>query len=498
MTGEPSTVAEEVAAADLRRRVIRGGTLYLAVRLVLQLFQWMVTLLVARLLLPDDYGLMTTGMLFVGLADTLAEAGVSRALVHKKELATADLAQGFTLSLGLSGVLYLVLYVMAEPAAAILDRPNFAPFLRVLALLLWLIPFEAVPGALLERNLRLGQRSAVRLVGVFSQAVLVWWLAWAGYGYWALAAGALAGRLLQTAYAWYASGWRPALAWPAREAWELLRYGLHVCGATLLWFIYENADFAVLGLLLGPVALGYYALAFQLISLPVEKLTANVNQVTFAVFCKLQHDRERVRSWFLRLAVLLSFVAMPALIGLALVADDALPLLLGQRWRAVVLPFQLLCPVGALMVVISSLSQVIGALGRPDVNLKYNAACALLFPAGFFLLGWYYGIVGVCLAWLSLYPLLAAGLVHLSRHITGIGLWSLASSQWPVVRGVIAMTICVLAMQWSLAEAAPVMRLMGAIASGVVSYSGWMLATARRTVWQDVKALWRELRGNQE
>ncbi len=496
MAVETPAVDGHAATAGLRRRAVRGGTLYMVVRLTLQPLQWLVTLLVARLLVPDDYGLMTVGMLFVGLADTLAEAGVSKALVQKKELAAADLAQGFTLSLGLSSVLYLLLFLVARPAAAYLERPEFALFLRVLALVLLLIPFEAVPGALLERNLHLGKRSVVHVIGVFSQAALVLALAWAGYGYWALACSALVGRLLQTACAWYAGGWRPALAWPARQAWELLGYGLHVSGATLLWFVYSHSDFAVLGLLLGPVVLGYYSLAFQLVSLPVEKLSVNVNQVLFAVFCKLQHDRDRVRSWFLRLAVLLTFPAMPALIGLALVADDALPLLLGERWRAVVLPFQLLCPVGVLMVVVSSLLQMLGALGRPDVSLKYNAACALLFPAGFFVLGWYQGMVGICVVWLVLYPLLAGSLVHLSRHITGIDLAALARSQRPVLLGVAFMAACVLAVQWALGGDAPaVVRLVAAIGAGVASYTAWMLATARATVLQDVRALWRELFG---
>src|SRR5262249_42256339 len=122
--------AEMPAATDrLRRQAVRGGTLLLAARLATQLFQWSVTLFVTRLLLPDDYGMMTAGVLFVGLADLLAEAGVGKALVQKKELTRPDLAQAFTLGLLLAAGLYTVLYVIAGPAAVHRDQPGFALFL---------------------------------------------------------------------------------------------------------------------------------------------------------------------------------------------------------------------------------------------------------------------------------------------------------------------------------------------------------------------------------
>src|SRR5262249_909109 len=164
-------------------------------------------------------------------------------------------------------------------------------------------------------------------------------LALAGAGYWALGAGVLAGRAMDAAGTLVATRWKPALAWPGRAALGLLRYGIHVTLASLFWFVYQNADYAVPAAWLGPVALGYYALAFQLIPLPVQKLTAHVNHVMFTVFCKIQNDPGRVRDWFLRLTALTSFLATPALCGLALVAEDALPLVLGERWRPAVLPF---------------------------------------------------------------------------------------------------------------------------------------------------------------
>lgn len=491
--------APMAAAADrLRRQAVRGGTLLLAARLLTQLFQWSVTLFVTRLLEPSDYGMMTAGVVFVGLADMLAEAGVGKALVHKKTLQRADLAQAFTLGLILSAALYLLLSVTAGPIALYYqDQPDFAPFLRVLGLLLFLVPVRAVAGALLERNLLLGKQSAIQLGGALASAALVLSLALAGMGYWALATGTLVSRLVEAGCTWYASGWRPALALPARQAWELLSYGLHVSGASLLWFLYNNSDFAAVNTFGGTVLLGYYSVAFQLMTLPVQKLSAHVNHIMFMVFCKMQDDRERIRNWFLRLTVLLSFVIMPVLVGLALVAGDGIPLLLGERWRPAILPFQLLCPIGVILVVSSALHQTLAALGRPDVTLKYNIACAVFYPAGFFVGAWLFGTVGVCLVWLVLTPLLVAVLIHATRSVTGITVADVLWAQRPVLIGVAFMASGVLGAQWLLRDDPRLAaRLTAAIATGVATYTAWMLLTARRTVLGDVQRLWLRLRGH--
>jgi O-antigen/teichoic acid export membrane protein len=262
-----------------------------------------------------------------------------------------------------------------------------------------------------------------------------------------------------------------------------------------LWFIYSNSDFAIVGAVLGVGALGYYALAFQLISLPVQKLTGNVNQAVYPVFCRLQQDRPRLRDWFLRLSVLLGLAGMPVLVGMALVAPDAFALVLGERWLEAVVPFQMLAVVGVVMLYSHALPPLFNALGRPDVNLRYTAVCTLLFPLAFLVGGKLGGLVGVCLAWLILYPVLVALLVTLTRGITGVGLPALVRAQLPVLAAVVFMSGCVLAVQWALGDAGGWLRLGASIAVGAAAYGGVLLAVGRRTVLADVVLLVRQLRG---
>jgi O-antigen/teichoic acid export membrane protein len=203
--------------------------------------------------------------------------------------------------------------------------------------------------------------------------------------------------------------------------------------------------------------------------------------------------------------VLLGFFGMPALAGMALVAPDAFALVLGERWLPAVLPFQLLSLVGVLMVYSHALPPLFNALGRPDVNLRYTAACTLLFPLAFVAGGKLGGTVGVCLAWLVLYPVLVGLLVALTRRITGVGLLALARAQAPVAGAVVFMAACVLAVQWALGDDRlpddfPLrtwawLRLAASILVGAVAYAGVLLALARRTILADLFGLVRQLRG---
>src|SRR5262249_13200003 len=218
-----------------------------------------------------------------------------------------------------------------------------------------LVPCRAIPSALLDRELHLGRQSVVHVLAVVVQSGLVLGLALGGLGYWALATGALAARLIEAAALAGLARWRPRWRLPGSRARGLLAFGIHVSLGSLLWFVYSNSDYAIVGRLAGATALGYYALAFQLNSLPVQKLTANVNQVAYPVFCRLQHDRPRLRAWYLRLTVLLGFFGTPALAGMILVAEDAFVVLLGDQWLPAVLPFRLLGGAGILMVFSHSL-----------------------------------------------------------------------------------------------------------------------------------------------
>ncbi len=487
---------EPVVAENLRSHAVRAGGILIGCRWLAQVLSWGVTLGVARLLSPEDYGVMAAAALLLGLSDLFAEAGVGRALVQKAEVTASDYAHAFTLSLLLSIACYLVLLVASGPAARFLRTPELKMVLPVMGALILLVPFRTVPLGILDRRLEMKSQGLVHMISTALQASTVLSLAFLGAGYWALVVGSILARVFESLALARLTGWRPQLRFSLRGARDLLKYGAWVSGGSFLWYFYSNSDYAVVGRLEGPIVLGYYSLAFQLMSLPVQKLTANINQISFPVFCRLQGDLVRVKRWYLRLNVLMMAVILPTLLGAALVARDGIGVAFGTKWLPTVLPFQLLCVVGLLSVITTSLVSLLNALGRPDINFKYTATCAVVFPISFGLAGKSYGVIGVCVAWVLVYSVVVVVLLLCTRRVTSIGFWELISAHLPTAIAGAFMAVCVLGLQAGAGSSAPaVARLVAAIGVGVVSFAGSLWLIARETVIRDLVDLWKTLKG---
>ncbi|MFO0907029.1 MAG: lipopolysaccharide biosynthesis protein [Isosphaeraceae bacterium] len=485
------------ASGALHARAIRGGSILIACKWAAQIVSWTVTLAVARLLSPEDYGVVAAAGVLLGLSDLFAEAGVGRALVQKPGITPRDYDRAFTLSLVLSLGCYAMLFASAPAAARFLRTPELTTVLPVMGVVILLVPYRTVPQGILDRNLQLKSQGVLFLISTGLQAATVFGLALAGAGYWSLVLGATLARLFECVSLAAVTGWRPRVVADLHGSRALLSYGLWISGGSFLWYFYSNSDFAVVGRLEGPVVLGYYSLAFQLMSLPAQKITANINQVAFPVFCRLQGDRAKVREWFLRLSVLMNAVVLPTLLGGALVAADGMQTLFGAKWLPAVLPFRILCVVGLLSVISSSLVSLLNALGRPDVNFRYTAACACVFPPAFAIAGQMYGVIGVCLAWVFVYLLAVGLMLAATRSITGLGLGDYLAAQAPALIAGTIMAAAVLLVGQQFAGRAPApLRLMLEVATGVATYAGVLWIVAQDTIVADLRTFRRTLRGD--
>lgn len=479
---------------NLRRQVVRGGALMLAVRFAVQLVTWLVMFVVLRLLSPADYGLMVTALLFTGLADIIASGGLNWALVQRKRVTDIDIAATFTLSLFLSVGLYLILWALSAPIAKYLGTPDLVSLIRFITLVLFLVPLKTITKAILSRQVRLGTIAIIEAVAFLVQSGILLLLALRGYGVWSLALSLVCGRVVEASLLWYASGFRLAVKMPSADNVALMRYGLTITATSLTWFLFESADVAVISAVLGQVALGYYAIALLIVKAPREKMSTYIYQIMGVTFCRLQDDPQRMRSWFIRVVVLQLLIVCPVLIGIALVADDAVPLLLGEKWQSAVLPTQLLAPVGVLAIVSSSFTPFFNAIGRADINLKYDCTCAASLTVAFLIVSHFFGLFGICLVWLTLYPLLLILMIQLTSSITTITVADLIRASAPVLMGTFFMGIVVAGIGYFLPEAVPgSLRLAAMIAGGILAYSVWMLAFAREQILANISVFGSEL-----
>ena len=390
----------------LNRTVVRGVAWTMLARWSGQIVSWAGVILLARVLSKADYGLVGMAGLYLGLVRILTDGGLATSIVALRRLSQHEIAQfnAVALLFGLAGAVLTLL--AAVPAGWFFRAPALPPVMALLSVTALISSIRLVPGAVLQRDLRFRALAAIDSGQGLATTLTTIALALAGWRYWSLVAGGLVGNtvgvILTLALA------RQGLARPRiASLGRYVAFTRELLIGRVAWYVYTNADFLVAGRMLGPAALGAYSFAWNIASVPVEKVTALVQRVSSAAFARLRDDRAAMGRMLLRLTEGLLVGTLPASIGMALVAQDFVPLYLGPGWEETILPLQILAGYAAFRAVVTLLPQVLTMLGDTRF-LMYNAlGRAVALPLAF-ALGARYGPGGIAMGWVIVYPLFIA------------------------------------------------------------------------------------------
>jgi teichuronic acid exporter len=260
---------------------------------------------------------------------------------------------------------------------------------------------------------------------------------------------------------------------------RLFKYGMNTTGERLVNFVFTESDTVIVGRFLGPSNLGIYSVALSLASTPVSKVLPIVTQVSFTSYARIQDDPGRVQRNVLRAARVIALLGFPVSFGMAAVAPAAIPLLLGERWRVAVIPFQLLCLVLPLKALWPLLSPAVSAVGRPGVNFSTMGVMAASMIIAM-LVGVREGLIGVCVTWLAIYPIVFA--ITTSRRLRAVGVRVgdyFAELRFPFVASSI-MLASIYLLGRVVRVTNPFYSLIGIVVIGVVVYGSLVLIFKRR------------------
>ena len=495
--GAPPDLAptpQDAATRELDRSLIRGIAWTGAMRWSTQILSWASTLIVAHLLAPTDYGLVAMAMVYLGLAQLVNEFGLGTVIVMRRDLAEHQIARlgGLSILLGLGFVALSAL--LAGPVAQFFGEPTVRWLIMASSLTFITGALQVVPRALLAKDLDFRKLAwADGAEGLLSTAATLG-LALLGLGYWALVLGPIAGRSTGTILV---NTWRPhRVAWPRQFASiaGAVAFGWHVVVARIAWYLYSNADFAVVGRVLGKVPLGGYTFGWQISSIPIERVTSLVMGVTGPVFSAVQHDKAALRRYLRNLTEGLAFITFPAAIGLALVADVFVLALLGERWRPAIAPLRLLALSAALRSITPLLPQIIVSTGHARRNMQFAIAATILMP-GLFYVGTRWGAAGVAGAWVLGYPILVMPMFLLKvLRITGMSLGSYTRALTPAAGATLVMAAAVLGVRFASPVTWPAgVHLAAQALCGAAVYAAVLYGAHRRRIREFWKLL-RELR----
>ncbi|MGH8687192.1 MAG: MOP flippase family protein [Burkholderiales bacterium] len=355
-----------------------------------------------RLLQPSDFGLVAMMVVVFGFADMLAQMGVGDGIVqHPQPVDSNQLSTLFWTNCLLGVGAYGVVQLSIPLLVAIYGEPELGALVPVASLSLVVTPLGIHVAALLRRALRFKLLAALELGKALAATGTAIAGALLGWGVWALVAGQLAAAAFGTAALLIigaAKGWLPRLRYDAASVREILRFGAFYFGSNVVNYFNSRIDQLLIGSLLGARALGYYSMAFNLVSQPTSKVNQVVTQVAFPIMAQIRDDAGQLNRWYLKLLNILATVNAPMLLGLAAVAPLLVPLVLGDGWA----PSLPLVQILAILFVLRSAGNAGGtlmyALGRSEINFRWNCTISLLVPAAVFLGAKAGGLAGVAAA----------------------------------------------------------------------------------------------------
>lgn len=366
-----------------------------------------ISLLLARLLKPEDYGLIGMIIVFTELLGSILDSCVGPAVVHFDERnAGEERSTYFTASLIL-GALFTVLLLAGAPLIARFYRePRLIPLLRVMSVLMLVSSVKTVSGGILTRELRFRELSYSDIFASLAAGVVAIVMASRGFGVWSLVANQFLFILLTAvAYGWWV---RPQFRLPLNReiTSRLWRYGAPLTGSSLLFKFYDNADYLVVGRVLGSEALGFYSVAFRLAMLINERISSVINRVAFPSFANLKDDTPKVIGHWFAVSKRVTLLTFPLLVWLGFNAQDFILVALGARWLPAALPLQFLCVMTAVKILTNIVGQVLIAVGYPAVAFRYDLLNAIALPVAFLVGCKMGGLLGVGIAWCTVFPLL--------------------------------------------------------------------------------------------
>lgn len=354
----------------LRNKVFAGLFWVFGERITAQAVSFVVSIVLARLLMPEEYGVIAIILVFINLANVFVSNGLGESLVRKKDSDETDFSTIFYCSFALSWILYICLFFSAPFIASFYQKDILNPLIRVLALKLPISSISTVQHAFVSKHLIFKMFFFSTLGGTVVSGILGILLAYQQFGVWALVAQYLCNTLIDTVVLFITVPWRPKLIFDKVAAKELMRYGWKLTASSFINSLYSEAKSLIIGRVYSAEDLAYYNRGSQFPSLIITNVDTSIGKVVFPAMTKVAEQPERIREVSRRAMKTTSYIIFPLMMGLLAVGDSVVRVLLTEKWVFCVPFLECSCIYYMCQPIQTTNWQVIKAAGRSDLCLK--------------------------------------------------------------------------------------------------------------------------------
>ncbi|MCQ2285514.1 MAG: lipopolysaccharide biosynthesis protein [Bacteroidales bacterium] len=383
---------------------------------------FMANLVLARLLMPSDFGAIAMLQVFIAISGIFVSGGLGSAIVQKKETTHLDYTTAFYFNLVVSILCYLLLFFTAPLIAQFYNMLILSDVLRVQSLSLIIQSFSIVQASQLQKQLRFKELSIRTLCATTIGSTVAIVMAFKGFGIWSLVTLSLTTSVVSVILLWKMSSWRPTLEFSWNSFKTLFNFGGLILLSNLVETIYINLQSLIIGKFYSASSLGYYNQAKKLEEVPTSALSAIVNDVSFPIFSSLQDEKERLLCGVRKNLKAITYLNFPFSVLLIIIANPLITLLYGPKWEASIPFFQILCISGMIYTINTLNSNVIKSLGKSKIFFFVQLTKRLI-GIGLIILGLQFGIYGLLWA-VTIFGyicFIVNGLVN--KKLIGYGIW---------------------------------------------------------------------------
>lgn len=356
--------------------------------------QFAISIVLARILLPEQFGLIAMLTIFFAIAQSLMDSGFGSALIQKKDASYLDECSVFYFNIFLGFISCIAIYLVAPLIADFYNQPSLELLAKFLSLNLIINSFALVQFTLLSKRLDFKSNAKISLVTTLISGCIGIYLALDGWGVWALAIQQVVSNICRTVLLWLVSSWRPAMIFSFTSIKQMFGYGSKMLLAGLLDTVFNNLYLIVIGRLFSPASLGYYTRAESLSSMISMNFTQIISRVMFPVFSSIQGDSKRMKRGVRKSIIISTYIIFPTMIGLASISEPLVLILFTEKWLPSVPYLQLLCLAGMLLPLQAFNLSVIKSSGRSDLYLLLEVLKKIMVVITI-AITWRWGVIGI-------------------------------------------------------------------------------------------------------
>lgn len=331
--------------------------------------QFFIQIILARLLLPEHFGVIGMILIFIAISNSIVDSGFSQALIRDQQTSQVDYSTVFYFNVTMAVVMYSILYVSANPISIFFGEPQLIAILRVLSLVLIINSLGIIHRVILIKNVDFKTIAKVNSIAVLTSGGITIALAVMGFGVWSLIFNTIAMQIMQTLLLWCCHRWLPSMTFNRQSFNKFYRFGYKLLLSGLIDTLYNNIYFVIIGRFYSTTQLGFYTNAVKFSDMASQSISAAVQRVSYPVLSSIQDDELRLKQGFRKIIKTSAFINFPLMIGLAAVAPSLFNLLLGNKWMPSVFYFQLLCFAGMLYPLHAINLNILQVKGRSDLFL---------------------------------------------------------------------------------------------------------------------------------